>query len=93
MIIENVITAAIENLNSELPLENHLSASSEQVLFGPASTVDSLSLVALIMDVEMSLSDNEIFVSLTDDENMALMDAPFATVGSFTEYVNRLAKK
>jgi acyl carrier protein len=93
MIVENLIKAAVENLNSELAHEDHLVFSGDQVLFGPASTVDSLSLVALIMDVEMALADNDIYVSLTDDENMAIMEAPFETVGSFTEYVKKLINR
>jgi acyl carrier protein len=88
--IEEVIIKSIDFLNQERNSGEHIVFSDETPLFHQDSNVDSLTLVSLIMEIEMNLSDSGIDISLTDDENMGKMDEPFKTIGSLKTYIKLL---
>ena len=88
--IKEIVESAINNINAERSDDEKIVFQDDEALFGENSKLDSLTLVSLIMDVEMLLSENGIEISLTDDENMSSMDSPFATVGNFIIYINSL---
>lgn len=90
--ISDVVKEAIYSVNQERDQNSQIEFNNEEILFGVGSKVDSLTLVSLIMDVEMLLSDRGIDVSLTDDDNMSTMEAPFATIGNLILYVESLVK-
>ena len=66
----------------------------EMILFGAGATIDSLTLVSLIVDLESKIS--EIFlidISLTDDRAMTREISPFDTFGSLRDYIEELISK
>lgn len=90
----DIVTAALDNLNRELPLDSQISIGSNTQLFGLGSELDSLSLVSLIVDVELGVSDyfgQEI--SLTDDKAMSRTVSPFTSVETLTEYIMEIAPR
>ncbi|HTX59269.1 MAG TPA: hypothetical protein VMH02_06275 [Verrucomicrobiae bacterium] len=67
------------------PLDEH------SRLFGEHGLLDSLGLVTLTLSVEAQV--NELFdahVTLTDDRALLREQSPFATIGSFADYVLEL---
>ena len=61
------------------------------VIFGDGGLLDSLGLVTLTLSVEAQV--NELFdahITLTDDRALLRAQNPFATVGSFADYVLEL---
>lgn len=87
-----IILSALENLNAELGPERAVPVRSDTALFGMTASIDSLSLVSLIVDVETALSAEYGYdISLTDDRAMSRPVSPFTTVATLTDYVMELA--
>ena len=62
-------------------------------LLGPGSTMDSMALVTLIVDVEQRLaSDYDAVVTLASEAAMSRRQSPFRTVGAFADYIGELLK-
>lgn len=60
-------------------------------LLGPGSTLDSMGLVTLIVDVEQRLADEyDLRVTLASENAMSRRQSPFRTVGSFADYIAEL---
>lgn len=91
--ILEIIIRALENLNSELTDDRKIDVGLDTPLFGPNATLDSLSLVSVIVDVEMDVSDalNK-SISLTDDRAMSQEISPFDSVQTLLNYIMTLAK-
>lgn len=86
--IINIIYRALQALNGELPVDKQVSLGPQTRLFGPEATLDSLSLVSVIVDVEAGVLDElGKTVSLTDDEAMSQEVSPFSTVETLADYI------
>jgi acyl carrier protein len=86
-----VIYAALENLNAELSEDRRIEVGPTVALFGPDATLDSLSLVSVIIDVETALTmEWDAPISLTDDRAMSRAISPFDDVGTLTDYILEL---
>ena len=83
-----IIYRALRNLNEELGDDKRVALSPETKLFGPDASLDSLSLVSVIVDVETAVSDEfGRTVSLTDDTAMAQEVSPFSNVTTLADYI------
>jgi acyl carrier protein len=86
-----VIFKALENLNQELEPAARVEINDKTPLFGADATLDSLSLVSVIVDVETELTlEWDAPVSLTDDRAMSREVSPFTDVGALADYVVEL---
>jgi acyl carrier protein len=56
-------------------------------LFGQNGHLDSMALVALLMDIEDALQDQRLDVSLSDEKAMSSSRSPFKDIPSITQYV------
>ena len=66
----------------------HVSVSTDAVLLGAGSAVDSLGLVRLILTVERQVEDDlGTAISLTDEKALSLRTSPFRTVGTLVDYI------
>ncbi len=89
--VVEIILAAVETLNEELPPASRVIPSENLALFGPDADLDSLSLVSVIIDVETALTlrfDDP--VALTDDRAMSREVSPFTDVSALTDYILEL---
>jgi hypothetical protein len=59
-------------------------------LFGSGSPLDSLGLVALVIDIEEAFADRGIALSLTDERAMSQHRNPFRTVCVLTAHISTL---
>jgi acyl carrier protein len=83
-----IIYVAMRTLNEELAEGKKVAIATDTKLFGPDATLDSLSLVSVIVDVEAGVGDRfGKAVSLTDDEAMSQSTSPFSTVLTLTDYI------
>lgn len=90
--VEEMILAALADLNDELPADEQVELSPNTPLFGADASIDSLSLVSLIVDVETALNvDHDLPVSLTDDRAMTREVSPFTDVQALKLYILELA--
>ena len=63
-------------------------------LFGTTSSVDSMSLVNIVLNFEEKLSDEfNKDISLSDDTALNQKVSPYSTIGSFFDYANDLLKE
>src|ERR1700761_3698474 len=86
-----IVPEALENLNQELPEDERVEIGPTTPLFGPDATLDSLSLVSVIVDVETALTIAwDAPISLTDDRAMSREISPFTDVGALTDYIMEL---
>lgn len=89
--IIKLVYQALEGLNAELEPEKRVPLSPETGLFGPNASLDSLSLVSVIVDAEMFVHDQYgRAISLADDRAMSQAVSPFSTVDTLASYVVEL---
>ncbi|HEX5264934.1 MAG TPA: hypothetical protein VFW13_15495 [Phenylobacterium sp.] len=89
-----IILDALESLNQELDEDARVEVGPTTPLFGPDATLDSLSLVSVIVDVETALTVKwDAPISLTDDRAMSREISPFDDVGALTGYILELLQE
>ncbi|NUZ08196.1 acyl carrier protein [Piscinibacter koreensis] len=89
-----IIYGALRGLNEELPEDQRVPLAEGTLLFGPDASLDSLSLVSVIVDVESGVGDRfGKAVSLTDDEAMSQSVSPFSSVSTLADYIVQLLER
>jgi len=93
-IVTEIIFKALRQLNDELAQGKKIEISTDTKLFGPEASLDSLSLVSVVVDVETGVSDSfSKTVSLTDDIAMSQQVLPFSSVQALVDYIIQLLDK
>lgn len=85
------IYQALRTLNEERAADEQIDIGPDTCLFGEGSSLDSLSLVSVIVDLETAVSDQ--FgkpISLTDDKAMSRDPVPFTDVTALKTYILEL---
>lgn len=94
---EQILEVVLNNLKSLIetfPKDQQFEVSENTILFGNGSSIDSLSLVSVIVDLESIFSDEYNFdISLTDDRAMTREVSPFDTVKSLADYIFELVNE
>ena len=85
-----VIYKAIDAANKLSDAPEPLVPAEETILFGRGSSLDSLGLVSLIVDVEQLFEEHGVVLTLADDKAMSQKTSPFRTVGTLADYIGTL---
>ena len=86
--ITAIVINQVEQINETFPDAQKITVNENTVLFGNGSSIDSLSLVSVIVDLEMLFSDEHGFdISLTDDRAMTREISPFDSVTSLVDFI------
>jgi len=85
--VKSVILEALRNANLSRPSDEQLTVSEDAVIFGPMSPLDSMGLVALLIDIEEALQAEGVRVSLSDDRAMFQSRSPFRSVPRLVEFI------
>jgi acyl carrier protein len=88
--IEAIVLDAMRALNMGRDADHQLDVSPIAPLYSRNSRLDSLGLVALLIEVEEALRDAGFDLSLSDERAMSLHHNPFRDVPSLVEYIRRL---
>jgi 2-phospho-L-lactate transferase/gluconeogenesis factor (CofD/UPF0052 family) len=88
--ITDVIVGALRNANLARASDDQLTVSADAVIFGPGSPLDSMGLVALLIDIEEALASEGVRVSLSDDRAMSQSHSPFRSVPRLAEFISVL---
>lgn len=92
--ILNTVKNQVELLRDTFPQDEQFEVTEEMILFGADSTIDSLSLVSLIVDIETLFFDEfNLEISLTDDNAMMRKISPFSTISTLTDYIFEVVNK
>jgi acyl carrier protein len=86
-LVSTAITDALRLSNRSRPADQQLSSEREAVLFGAGSSLDSLGLVALVIDIEDALRDHGLNLDLTSAQAMSPTKSPFRTVASLIDHI------
>ena len=89
--ITAIVINQVEQLNDTFPEAQKITVNENTVLFGNGSSIDSLSLVSIIVDLEMLFStEHSHDISLTDDRAMAREKSPFTNITTLVDYIFEL---
>ena len=89
-LIEQVVLDALRNANLARDPSVQLVAAPGAPIFGPDSPLDSLGLVALLLDIEDALSDRGFPVVLSDERAVSQKRSPFRSVTTLVDYIGSL---
>jgi acyl carrier protein len=87
--ILEVIVEVIESFNGlDIEPKIQFTSAGNALLFDPKSSLDSLALVTLVLNIEDKLSEKfGLNITLADDRAMSQKNSPFRTTESLTEYI------
>ena len=85
--VQDVVLDAMRTVNLARDPAAQLVVSADAPIFGPASPLDSLGLVALLLDVEEGLQAIGYNVMLSDDRAVSQKRSPFRSVRSLVDYI------
>lgn len=86
--ILEVVYAAIEEVNGQLPPDQQLAKGPDTILIGDGGTLDSLGLINLVSAIEELLNlEMGVEVVLMDEELLAQENGPFRTVASLVKCI------
>ncbi len=88
--ITDIVLDAIRDANQLRSPELQIGESADEPLFGGAGKLDSLSLVALLMDIEELLLDRGFEVLLSSEDAMSQGRSPYRDVSSLVDYISKL---
>lgn len=92
--VKEVVLDVINRLNETLPVDKQIGTSEDTVLYGPESTLTSMTLVSLVVELELAVDEAGMgAISLTDDRAMSSRRSPFRNVGTLVDYVCEVAAK
>lgn len=90
--VQDIVVASYSRALAEAGSESAALPSISTPLFGSDAELDSMGLVALVLDVEEQLGDQlGIDITLMDEKALSRRRSPFRTIESLTEYVLELA--
>lgn len=78
--IESIVLDSIRLTNKSRESDSQLEVSSEAPIFGSGSPLDSMGLVALLLDIEDRLSEEGISIFLSDERAMSEHRNPYRDV-------------
>ncbi|MFQ5823908.1 MAG: acyl carrier protein [bacterium] len=85
------IFSAIDEVNLQLPKEQHLEKSIETGLVDTSGKLDSLGLINLIVAIEQKIEEEfEVAITLVDGSHN---NSPFRTVGTLADYISLLLEE
>ena len=92
--VDQILFAAIEEINEQLPSNQKIVADKSTLLFGSHGVLDSLTLVNLIVTAEQKVQETlNIAITLADDRAMSQKNSPFKSVESLASYIVLLVKE
>lgn len=86
--VRQTVIEALELTNQSRSDDTQIPLTDTTVLFGQNGHLDSMALVALLMDIEDALQEQSIDVSLSDEKAMSMSRSPFKDIPSITQYIH-----
>jgi len=88
--IEQTIVRALEGANASREPDAQLDTSADAAIFGAPSPLDSLGLVALLIDIEDAFAAQGCTIALSDERALSERRSPFRDVPSLVAYIERV---
>jgi acyl carrier protein len=87
---KQIVIQALELSNQSRSDDSQIPISDASILFGQNGHLDSMALVALLMDIEDAFQEQGIEISLSDEKAMSLSRSPFKDIPSITQYIHEV---
>ncbi len=92
--ITQLVLAASQDISDSLTHALPLEKGAACPLYGAGGTLDSISLVSLVVNIEQKIEDEfEIGIILANEKAMSQRNSPFLTVGSLAHYATTLIEE
>lgn len=91
--IQKIILDALEMANHAREAEHQIPVAEATALYGKEGYLDSMALVAFLVDVEEALQDRDLQISLSDERAMSQTRSPFRDVQTLTDYIETLIRE
>jgi len=91
--ILELVLNAIEMTNNMREEDRQIPKSETTELYGANGNLDSMGLVAFLIDIEESLLDEDIQITLSDERAMSQSKSPFRNVETLINYIDELIKE
>jgi len=91
--IQEIVFDAIAMTNNMREEDRQIPRSETTELFGTNGHLDSMGLVAFLIDIEELLLDEDLQVTLSDERAMSQSKSPFRTVDTLISYIEMLIKE
>lgn len=91
--IQQIIFEAIKMTNNAREDNQQIPIGEETELYGRNGNLDSMGLVSFLIDIEESLMDHDIQISLSDERAMSQSRSPFSNVQTLTDYIDALIRE
>jgi acyl carrier protein len=91
--ILSIVLRVVEQTNLARVITHRLEVSPTAPLFGPFSPLDSLGLVALLIDLEEAFDEAGYPVTLSDERALSQTRSPFRDVPALVAYLATLTKE
>lgn len=88
--IQTLIFNAIAMANHARQADQQIPLTPTTALYGNAGHLDSMALVAFLIDIEEALQDEGHTVSLSDERAMSQTRSPFRSVETLVDYIDAL---
>lgn len=88
--IQEIIFNAIEMSNNIREDDKQIPAAATTELYGKEGHLDSMGLVAFLIDIEELFLDEEIQIALSDERAMSQKNSPFRSVQTLIDYIEKL---
>jgi acyl carrier protein len=85
--IQTIILGALQMANQARTEDHQLTIAPDAPLFGNSGQLDSMGMVALVIDIEEALGEAGYNVILTADRAMSRVQSPFKDVPSLVAYI------
>lgn len=91
--ILSIVLRVVEQANLARVTTQRLEVSPTAPLFGPASPLDSLGLVALLIDIEEAFDRAGFPLTLSDERALSQTRSPFRDVPALVSYLSTLTRE
>lgn len=88
--IQEMIFSAIDMTNNIREDDKQVPKEASTKLYGKDGHLDSMGLVAFLIDIEELFLDEEIQIALSDERAMSQKSSPFHSVETLTHYIENL---
>lgn len=85
--IEQIIFQALEMANHSRTENEQIEITSNAKLYGEEGQLESMELVAMLIDIEEELLDAGFKVALSDERAMSMKRSPFADIPALLDYI------
>lgn len=85
--VTSIVIECIHQLNRSRRETDRIAPSPDAPLFGEGSSLDSISLVSLVLDLEDSFQAQGYELSLSDSRAMSRRQSPYRTVQSLIDFI------